>query len=266
MAEEEDDAPGVPEWVVTYGDMMSLLLTFFIMLVSMSEIRSDKGKARRMMDGIREAFGPTKFKRGAPGRSLQESSMLSKLYSKSGASRGGTEKGGQDSKGPSGDHHSVRRLRNGTQIVLGGNARFQRFDARLSDGLKRDLDVIADVVRKKPNSIMIRGHATPEPLPEDRQLAAAAFGGSLGWPARSASLQTHDGQPIRDQMDLSFARARAVANYLISRKIDRKRIIVTAAGDAEIRLKTRSRKKQRWNRRVDVFLLDTYISPPPGSK
>ena len=36
---EEDSVPGVPEWVVTYGDMMSLLLTFFIMLVSMSQLK-----------------------------------------------------------------------------------------------------------------------------------------------------------------------------------------------------------------------------------
>ena len=39
MAEPEEEQGGVPEWVVTYGDMMSLLLTFFIMLVSMSELK-----------------------------------------------------------------------------------------------------------------------------------------------------------------------------------------------------------------------------------
>ena len=41
MMEEEEQA-GIPEWVVTFGDMMSLLLTFFIMLVSMSEIKEEK--------------------------------------------------------------------------------------------------------------------------------------------------------------------------------------------------------------------------------
>ena len=58
MAEPEDEAPGVPEWVVTYGDMMSLLLTFFIMLVSMSElkeelIRTAKGTAECSLQDLR---------------------------------------------------------------------------------------------------------------------------------------------------------------------------------------------------------------------
>ena len=41
MAVEEDDAGGIPERVVSFGDLMSLLLTFFIMLVSLSEIKKD---------------------------------------------------------------------------------------------------------------------------------------------------------------------------------------------------------------------------------
>ena len=33
--------PGVPEWVVTFGDMMSLLLCFFILLQMFSELKKD---------------------------------------------------------------------------------------------------------------------------------------------------------------------------------------------------------------------------------
>ncbi|MFP6677633.1 MAG: flagellar motor protein MotB [Pirellulaceae bacterium] len=38
---DDDDALSIPEWVVTFGDMMSLLLTFFIMLVSLSELKEE---------------------------------------------------------------------------------------------------------------------------------------------------------------------------------------------------------------------------------
>ena len=56
MAIEEEPEPGVPEWVVTFGDLMSLLLTFFIMLVSMSEIKEEK-QYQAMVESFRKQFG-----------------------------------------------------------------------------------------------------------------------------------------------------------------------------------------------------------------
>jgi chemotaxis protein MotB len=46
---------GVPGWVVTYGDMMSLLLTFFILLVSFSSIQESKFK--EAMESLQGALG-----------------------------------------------------------------------------------------------------------------------------------------------------------------------------------------------------------------
>lgn len=37
--EEEDDEPTAPFWLTTYSDMVTLLLTFFVMIVAMSEIK-----------------------------------------------------------------------------------------------------------------------------------------------------------------------------------------------------------------------------------
>lgn len=47
--------PSIPGWVVTYGDMMSLLLTFFILIVSFSSI-SQKDFKEAMMS-LQGAFG-----------------------------------------------------------------------------------------------------------------------------------------------------------------------------------------------------------------
>ncbi|MCA9040977.1 MAG: flagellar motor protein MotB, partial [Planctomycetaceae bacterium] len=95
----EDGPPGVPEWVVTYGDMMSLLLTFFIMLVSMSEIRSDTGEARAAMDSIRQSFGPQLGTFGVPGRSTNEKSAYGKMDSKGNRSEGGVKQASHDAVG-----------------------------------------------------------------------------------------------------------------------------------------------------------------------
>jgi chemotaxis protein MotB len=54
--EEEEVCPeGAPEWMVTFGDMMSLLLTFFILLLSFSTMEAVK--FRDMAGSIKKAFG-----------------------------------------------------------------------------------------------------------------------------------------------------------------------------------------------------------------
>ena len=51
---QECPPPGAPAWVVTYGDMMSLLLTFFVLIVSFSSIEQVKFKAAisSIQDGL----------------------------------------------------------------------------------------------------------------------------------------------------------------------------------------------------------------------
>ena len=56
MTIEDEPPAAVPDWILTYGDMMSLLLTFFIMLVSMSEMKSPE-KFHAMADSMRQQFG-----------------------------------------------------------------------------------------------------------------------------------------------------------------------------------------------------------------
>jgi len=52
---QECPPPGAPGWVVTYGDMMSLILTFFILLISFSTIEQVKFKAA--ISSIQEGMG-----------------------------------------------------------------------------------------------------------------------------------------------------------------------------------------------------------------
>ena len=52
------DATGAPGWIVTFADLMSLLLTFFILILSFAEI--DASKFKRVMGSIKMAFGVQK--------------------------------------------------------------------------------------------------------------------------------------------------------------------------------------------------------------
>ncbi len=56
MLDDEPEEMGIPEWVVTFGDMMSLLLTFFIMLVSLSEIKEEE-TYQALVDSMQRQFG-----------------------------------------------------------------------------------------------------------------------------------------------------------------------------------------------------------------
>lgn len=51
----EEEQPGVPAWVVTFADLMSLLMCFFVLLLSFAEI--DASKFKQIADELSKAFG-----------------------------------------------------------------------------------------------------------------------------------------------------------------------------------------------------------------
>lgn len=73
------ETTSVPPWMVTFGDMMSLLLTFFIMLASFSELKSEE-KYQALSDVFRDQFGrgDSQTKR-LPGQLRPRNSALSKM-------------------------------------------------------------------------------------------------------------------------------------------------------------------------------------------
>lgn len=230
----DDPPPGVPEWVVTYGDMMSLLLTFFIMLVSMAEMKN-AGKMRAMLDSMRERFGPLDGVFSTPGDSLQTTGAMESAASRGSSSKGGTQKGGHKSPGLAGRSASVKRLAHGTVITLGGPAAFATHSDQLSVDTRRQLEVIGRLLNDRANRIVVSGHTSREPLPPDA--------------------------PFRDAFELGFARASRCAKFLIEQGIAPARMQVVSIGDSEPRVVSRDSEDQPQNDRVDVFVVDTYTSP-----
>lgn len=51
----EEEKPGIPAWVVTFADLMSLLMCFFVLLLSFSEI--DAQKFKQIAGELSAAFG-----------------------------------------------------------------------------------------------------------------------------------------------------------------------------------------------------------------
>jgi len=268
---EDDGPPGVPEWVVTYGDMMSLLLTFFIMLVSMSELK-DEGKNRAALNAINERFAPMDGTSGVPGQSFFENSMMNDNVSQGDNSRMGLKEANRNSTGPGGRSQAVERINHGEIVTIGGTVTFDQFESRLSAAELRLLSRLVDTLKKRPNQIVVRGHAFAEPMrgyerwleeevekeKAERQQPGQATGEEQSEERPPA---TREIPQITSPHDLSFARAHSVAKYLMEHGIDSRRIQVSAAGDAEPRILTRNLEDRRQNRRVDVFTIDSYVSP-----
>ncbi|MCB1694803.1 MAG: flagellar motor protein MotB [Pseudomonadales bacterium] len=55
MIEEDEAAPGAPAWMATFADLMSLLMCFFVLLLSFSEM--DLQKYKQVAGSMKNAFG-----------------------------------------------------------------------------------------------------------------------------------------------------------------------------------------------------------------
>ena len=53
-ADEEDGPPGAPKWMVTFSDCMTLLLTFFVLLLTFSSF--DDKSFRKMTTALSTAL------------------------------------------------------------------------------------------------------------------------------------------------------------------------------------------------------------------
>lgn len=55
LIEEEESPPGTPAWMATFADLMSLLMCFFVLLLSFSEM--DLEKYKQVAGSMKNAFG-----------------------------------------------------------------------------------------------------------------------------------------------------------------------------------------------------------------
>ena len=229
---------GAPAWVVTYGDMMSLLLTFFIILVSMSELKQDH-KFQRVMESLRLAFG---YKGGIgrfPTDQIPETSLIIDLT---------TLKipddirhiGSSPDKGVDGKSPRVENIRK-RQDVFSGALRFERFSDQLLLGKGELLSRFVDKVAGRTNLIEVVGHTTLEDLPPASRFAS--------------------------KDDLAFARARKVRDMLVELGLLPEQLRVISAADHE-RLVSQAYSEERRarNRRVEIVVMETLIQDYDGEK
>jgi len=234
-----EESARVPEWVVTFGDMMSLLLTFFIMLFSMSEIKEAQ-RYQAMVDAMRKRFGyDMSMMSLLPGDLKARNSSFAKLASLGRARRLNTLNGGDKVRAPVGENPRVQTIRNAGDATTGGVIYFEPGRAKLARENEQSLRAIAREIAGKPQKIEIRGHTSTRPLPPD--------------------------SPYKDHWDLAYARCRNARDFLASEGIDPKRMRIAVAADNEPVHIGNDRRLQRQNPRVEVFMLNEWMRDREGN-
>jgi len=240
VAIEEEPEPGIPEWVVTFGDMMSLLLTFFIMLVSMSEMKQDE-KFQAVAESLREQLGNEMSQDSmAPGSFRPRNSNMEYNASLGVAEKKDLHNGGQENKSVTGEHDKVQVVRPGEDSSIGGQIYFAEQATKLTETNKRALIRIIEQIAGKPQKIEIRGHTTRRPVDP-----------SSGF---------------RNVWDLADARCRSTMQFVIEQGIDASRIRLGNAGAEEPIYKGVDPQRLVKNSRVQILMWDEQVHGASGSE
>jgi chemotaxis protein MotB len=242
---------GAPAWVVTFGDLMSLLLCFFVLLLSFSEM--DKAKYKEVSGSLAKAFGvqhkvrafqvPKGVKMIAkdfdqeliPTKPRQEFINIQK---KVGVQlKKEIETQFQDMK----ELIQVEVGEKEVAIRLMGETAFDSGKADIKDQMVPLLLKIGSVLADTKGDIIIAGHTDNVPL----------NGGLYG-----------------SNLKLSIARAATVAEFLLAKAvISPSRVSTMGFGKYRPMESNDNAEGRKRNRRVEIVLRapDTQPSRPPGS-
>lgn len=245
-----------PGWMITFADMMALLLTFFIMMLSFSTTDSQKYKA--VVNSMEAAFGP------GSGKDIKN--IVSKMESMTGNEKAGNEKqipvtdfnseklkaentapfpllGDQQNTKLNGFMEQAKAVlaneleQGAVQIEINNSNMLIRFPERVvftsgSDELMNNFDSIIIKLKKVlteiPGSITISGHTDSRPIDTFR---------------------------FRSNWDLSSARAVSVLHAVLNNSgLDPARFTVQGHADTHPLTSGGSSYDQAENRRVEISI------------
>lgn len=232
----EESSPGAPLWLATYGDMVTLVLTFFVLLFSFSSI--DVQKFQMMMQSFQGALG---FMPG--GKSIQQDPAVyggQIATSQMGSARKVTPDISQAAESLRSylrreglDKEVVVKIdQRGVTVSVSDQFLFDSGKAQLKPEGMRVLFKIAEFVKDVVPAMAVEGHTDSVPL----------RGGIYG-----------------DNWGLSSARAAAVASYLQNRAgFDPRKLQAVGYGPNQPLVPNDTPEHMALNRRVDLVFLSKH--------
>lgn len=229
----EDKPEGAPEWMVSFADMITIMMSFFVIMFALAS--GDKGKKddkqQAVIESLEYRFGPKWNPLSSwglmPGDSpVQNAGSKMKLR---------TPPVQED---PDGEMVRIRgkkkaRIfvpRSGDSPAVGGAVYFDDASVELSEAQQQRLVEIATELAGKPQMIEILARASNRPLPE--------------------------GAAQADRADLAYARCRNVAELLTDLKIEPQRLRLTVSRSGAPPGLHEAAPDSKLDTRLDVYLTD----------
>jgi chemotaxis protein MotB len=255
---EKKESAGVPAWVMTFADLMTLLMCFFVLLLAFSEM--DAAKFKQLSGSMKDAFGvqaeievrsipkgtsvvAQEFSPGRPDPSAINSVRQFTVDS----NRNTLDALDRELKEIEETRDHARRLRlalkeeiekgsvsiqtEGMKVIvhLMENATFDSGKAVLHEAFRPTLNKIAALIDDNSGDVTISGHTDNVPISNDR---------------------------FRSNWDLSTSRAVTVAHELLDvSTLDPANVMVTGHADTRPRKPNDSAENRAKNRRVDISIV-----------
>ncbi|MBI3970341.1 MAG: OmpA family protein [Chloroflexi bacterium] len=232
----EPEKENSERWLLTYADMITLLLALFVVLYASSTITADK--FAEVADSLQRAFHGPVNRSSEPRPALP---IANRPNSFAGLTSLGTTIGPElvayAEQQELGDQVTVTATQDSVIISLAGSLIFGSGSAGLRPEGQQFLEVIATTLRDLPdhNPIRVEGHTDPTPT------------GSTRFPTN---------------WDLSTARAAAAARALAEHGIAAERLIVAGYADTQPIADNTTPEGRTRNRRVDLRIM----RPPEATR
>lgn len=217
---------GAPEYMLTYGDMMTLLLTFFVVLISFSSV--EQNKFTMAISSMQGALGVLQ---GAKGQALPLTKMP--LYS---AGRGKADKKIEElmqelkenvSQTGNSDQMKMTKSKDGIHFTISEPMLFNPGSAVLKPVATEPIKLISEILKIVPFEVRVEGHSDNVPISQPDYAS--------NW-------------------ELSFSRALAVARKMNENGIDNIRFQVIGYGDNRPIADNSTETGRSINRRVEIYV------------
>ena len=240
MAKKRPGQEEPASWLATFGDLATLLLTFYVLIYASSTYQpgdweTAQGAIERML-GLVPGESRVSIISGGPGGVLSGGEEIIPLMSKiigelnledPEAVRGIEHVLGMAGSVDYGEHLGIELLENGILFRLEDPILFRSGGADLDPRAEPVLRAVAEVARDRRGKLTVEGHTDDLPVRGGRY--------ATNW-------------------DLSGARAAEVVRFLVSEGVGEADVAAKACGEYRPRVPNTNEEARRRNRRVDIRL------------